>query len=77
MNSNKDVQFTSSTYTKLLLDNGIEISKYGKGKAIDNNFIERLWRTVKYEKSYLKYYKDGVYLYKGLVAYFNFYNFEC
>ena len=48
----------------------------GKGRAIDNIFIERLWRTVKYENVYLQAYADGVSLYQGLAQYFEFYNKE-
>jgi putative transposase len=48
----------------------------GKGRAIDNIFIERLWRTVKYENVYLYVYENGVSLYKGLNEYFIFYNNE-
>jgi putative transposase len=46
----------------------------GKGRAIDNIFIERLWRTVKYENVYLQAYTDGISLYRGLKDYFEFYN---
>ncbi len=46
----------------------------GKGRAIDNIFVERLWRTVKYEDIYLKAYTDGWQLEAGLTAYFTFYN---
>ena len=45
-----------------------------KGRAIDNIFIERLWRTVKYENVYLKSYSDGISIYNGLEKYFEFYN---
>ncbi len=48
----------------------------GKGRAIDNIFIERLWRTVKYEHIYLHVYEDGLCLYKGLQQYLSFYNDE-
>ena len=48
----------------------------GKGRAIDNVFIERLWRSLKYEDIYLKAYESGNELYEGLKAYFNFYNHE-
>jgi len=75
-NSDQGSQFTSLIFTKALLDNGILPSMDGKGRAIDNIFIERLWRTVKYENIYLKSYEDGVSLYNGLVEYFEFYNFE-
>lgn len=46
----------------------------GKGRAIDNIFIERLWRSVKYENVYLQSYADGIDLYQGLENYFKFYN---
>jgi putative transposase len=46
----------------------------GKGRAVDNIFIERLWRTVKYEHIYLNVYEDGLSLFKGLQQYFSFYN---
>lgn len=48
----------------------------GKGRAIDNIFIERLWRSVKYEHIYLHVAEDGVQLYEGLQEYFSFYNHE-
>ena len=48
----------------------------GKGRAIDNIFIERLWKSVKYECIYLNVFEDGVQLYRGLDDYFNFYNTE-
>lgn len=48
----------------------------GKGRAVDNIFIERLWRSVKYECIYLYAFEDGVQLYKGLQKYFIFYNHE-
>jgi putative transposase len=52
------------------------MSMDGKGRAIDNVFVERLWRSVKYEDIYLKEYSDGADLYRGLDDYFKFYNFE-
>lgn len=76
MNSDQGSQFTSEVYTALLKDNNIQISMDGKGRAIDNIFIERLWRTVKYEHIYLHVYEDGLSLYKGLQHYFSFYNGE-
>jgi putative transposase len=48
----------------------------GKGRAIDNIFVERLWRSVKYENIYLYAYEDGLSLYQGLYRYFEFYNNE-
>jgi putative transposase len=57
-----------------VLEAGIQISMDGKGRAIDNIFVERLWRTVKYEDIYVKAYADGWALEAGLRAYFTFYN---
>lgn len=76
MNSDQGSQFTSEAYTALLKANQIQISMDGKGRAIDNIFIERLWRTVKYEHIYLHVYDDGLSLYQGLQRYFSFYNGE-
>ena len=75
-NTDLGSQYTSEVHTNVLLNNGIKISMDGKGRAIDNIFIERLWRTVKYENVYLQCYTDGISLYKGLKAYFTFYNNE-
>jgi putative transposase len=76
INSDQGSQFTSEVYTALLKANNIQISMDGKGRAIDNIFIERLWRTVKYEHIYLHVYEDGLSLFKGLQQYFSFYNGE-
>ncbi len=76
INSDQGCQFTSEVYTQMLKDNEIQISMDGKGRAIDNIFIERLWRTVKYEHIYLHVYEDGLSLYKGLQQYLSFYNDE-
>ncbi|MBD0293588.1 MAG: IS3 family transposase [Flavisolibacter sp.] len=76
MNSDQGSQFTSDVYIHLLKENNIQISMDGKGRAIDNIFIERLWRTVNYEHLYLHVYEDGLSLYKGLQHYFSFYNGE-
>ncbi len=75
-NTDQGSQFTSEVFTAMLLANGIQISMDGKGRAIDNIFIERLWRSVKYEDIYLNCYEDGLALYKGMEAYFQFYNRE-
>jgi len=75
-NTDQGSQFTSDVFTNVLIENGIQISMDGKGRAIDNIFIERLWRSVKYEDIYLKSYEDGLALYKGMEAYFDFYNNE-
>ena len=73
-NTDQGSQFTSAIFTALLTDNKIQISMDGKGRAIDNIFIERLWRTVKYEHIYLHVADDGLKLYQGLKDYFIFYN---
>jgi putative transposase len=73
-NTDQGSQFTSESFTKVLTDNNIKISMDGKGRAIDNIFVERLWRTVKYENIYLKEYKNGIDLQAGLIEYFDFYN---
>lgn len=75
-NTDQGSQYTSDAHIKVLTDNGIQISMDGKGRAIDNIFIERLWRTVKYEDVYLQAYTDGISLYRGLKKYFEFYNNE-
>ncbi len=76
INSDQGSQFTSEVYIELLKKAEIQISMDGKGRALDNIFIERLWRTVKYEHIYLYVYEDGLSLYKGLQHYFSFYNGE-
>ena len=73
-NTDQGSQFTSNDFTDVLLRNGIKISMDGRGRATDNIFIERLWRSVKYENIYLHAYEDGKDLYEGLKGYFEFYN---
>jgi putative transposase len=75
-NSDQGVQFTSEAFTSVLLDNGIKISMDAKGRAFDNIFIERLWRSVKYEEVYLKDYASVKDAKSELGRYFNFYNLE-
>jgi putative transposase len=75
-NTDQGSQYTSEVHTKLLIRNDIKISMDGKGRAIDNIFIERLWRSVKYENVYLQAYGSTLELYKGLKEYFRFYNNE-
>ena len=58
-NSDQGSQFTSNNFTSLLEDHGILISMDGRGRAFDNIFVERLWRSVKYEDIYLRDYGDG------------------
>ena len=73
-NTDQGSQFTSDEFTSMLKSHQIQISMDGKGRAIDNIFIERLWRSVKYEHVYLYIYDDAVQLYEGLSGYFHFYN---
>ena len=75
-NTDQGSQFTSPAFTSLLSDNGIKISMDGKGRYLDNIFVERLWRSVKYEYLYLNLPKDGVELFHGLENYFSSYNHE-
>lgn len=73
-NTDQGVQYTSESFTSILKDAEISISMDGKGRALDNVFVERLWRTVKYEYVYLHTQKDSKTLYEGLKEYFDFYN---
>jgi putative transposase len=75
-NSDQGVQFTSETFTRLLLNHDIKISMDAKGRAFDNIFIERLWRSVKYEEIYLKDYASVKEAKSGLGRYFDFYNLK-
>ena len=75
-NTDQGVQFTSNDFTSILKGKEIKISMDGKGRAIDNVFIERLWRSVKYELIYLKEFTSVPQLYEELQAYFQFYNGE-
>jgi putative transposase len=75
-NTDQGSQFTGEAFTGLLVQHGISISMDGKGSYNDNLFIERLWRTVKYEEVYLKAYQDGREARVGLGNYFRFYNTE-
>jgi putative transposase len=73
-NTDQGSQFTGKAFTGLLEQHGIKISMDGKGSYRDNLFIERLWRTVKYEEVYLKAYQNGKDARMGIGAYFRFYN---
>jgi putative transposase len=75
-NTDQGVQFTAQSFTSTLEETGIRISMDGRGRALDNIFIERLWRSVKYEDIYLKEYVDVSALEAGLDSYFGFYNQE-
>jgi len=73
-NTDQGSQFTGEGFTGLLEQHGVRISMDGKGRYADNIFVERLWRTVKYEEVYLKAYSNGREAKAGLDAYFHFYN---
>ena len=73
-NSDQGSQFTSQAYEAALLAAGCRISRDGRGRATDNAFIERLWRTVKWEHIYLNPADDGHHLFTQLEAYFAYYN---
>lgn len=75
-NSDQGAQFTSLVFTERLKAHGISISMDGRGRALDNIFVERLWRSVKYEEVYLKDYRHASDAMKGLHQYFEFYNRE-
>ena len=73
-NTDQGSQFTSQEFTQVLQDRGVKISMDGKGRYADNIFVERLWRTVKYEEVYLKVYASAGEARRELGAYFRFYN---
>jgi putative transposase len=75
-NSDQGAQFTSLVFTNRLKERDIQISMDGRGRALDNIFVERLWRSVKYEEVYLKDYRHVPDAITGLGAYFEFYNRE-
>jgi len=75
-NTDQGAQFTAIAFTSVLEKAAIQISMDGKGRALDNIFIERLWRSVKYEDVYLKRYDTVPALFTGLTHYFTFYNQE-
>ncbi len=75
-NSDQGSQFTANAFTRRLLENDVRISMDGRGRFYDNIFIERLWRSVKYEEVYLYKHETVVALEKGMTRYFHFYNHE-
>jgi putative transposase len=75
-NSDQGSQFTSLEFTGRLLSAGVRISMDGRGRFLDNIFVERLWRSVKYEEVYLKSYENVRQARDGLNGYFEFYNGE-
>lgn len=76
INSDQGSQFTCEEWVKHLNEGGIKISMDGKGRAIDNIFIERFWRTLKYDHVYLHPTSDGLELYQGVKEYIRYYNHE-
>ena len=75
-NTDQGSQFTSEAFTGILLEQGMQISMDGKGRYTDNIFVERLWRSIKYEEVYLKAYGNGTEARAGIGAYLDFYNQE-
>ena len=75
-NTDQGAQFTSQTFTTRLKEGGIRISMDGRGRALDHVFVERLWRSVKYEEVYLRDYQTVWEARQGLAHYFAFYNEE-
>jgi putative transposase len=75
-NTDQGVQFTASAWTSRLETAGVSVSMDGRGRCLDNVFVERLWRSVKYEDVYLRCYETVLELERGLRAYFRFYNEE-
>jgi len=73
-NTDQGSQFTGTAFTGVLKRSDIRISMDGRGRWMDNVFIERLWRSVKYEEVYLKAYEDARQARRGLGTYFAFYN---
>lgn len=76
INTDQGSQFTSEVFTKAVLSKEIRLSMDGKGRAIDNAFIERFWRSLKYEKIYLNPPKDGTELYLLCAEYLEYYNYQ-
>jgi len=75
-NTDQGCQFTSEEFIKVLQDKSISISMDGRGRALDNIFVERLWRTVKYEDVYIKGYQIIPEAQEGLREYFDYYNMD-
>jgi putative transposase len=75
-NSDQGSQFTAGAFTSRLEARGVAVSMDGRGRALDNVFVERLWRSVKYEEVYLRDYADGWEAEAGLASYFRFYSHE-
>jgi len=72
-NTDQGAQFTATAFTSRLIESGVAVSMDGRGRALDNVFVERLWRTVKYEEVYLREYTDGWQAEESLGSYFDYY----
>jgi putative transposase len=75
-NTDQGSQFSAEAFTSVLLARGVKISMDGKGRCIDNVFVERLWRSLKYEEVYLNAYENLVEARAGIGRYFDFYNYR-
>jgi putative transposase len=75
-NTDQGAQFTADSFTRVLRDCGIKISMDGKGRCIDNVFVERLWRSLKYEEVYLNPYDSMDEARRGIGRYFDFFNYK-
>jgi putative transposase len=75
-NTDQGVQYTARSFTGRLESVGVSVSRDGRGRALDNVFVERLWRSLKYEEVYLKDYRGVAELASGLTSWFRFYNPE-
>jgi putative transposase len=75
-NTDQGSQFTDEHFTSVLCAHGVTISMDGRGRFSDNIFVERLWRSLKYEEVYLRAYESVAEARQGIAAYFNFYNHE-
>jgi len=75
-NTDQGAQFTAETFTEVLVARGIRISMDGKGRCLDNVFVERLWRSLKYEEVFLRAYDGVLDAKRGIGRYFVFFNEE-
>lgn len=75
-NTDQGAQFTSPRFTEVLEREGVKVSMDGKGRCLDNVWIERLWRSVKYEEVYLNEYTDALFAWRRLADYFAYYNWK-
>ena len=73
-NTDQGSQFTSEAFTQTLQEQRVQVSMDGKGRYLDNIFVERLWRSIKYEEVYLKAYQTVAEARTGINAYLEFYN---